>query len=923
MDPNGSTSNSAQSLDDLSQFMRNRDSPPKMQTEEEDMPSWLPAFMNAQLAWQELATQRLDHQGAVLDMFHGEVQAGMANMQSRLHRLEKNFGLPDLPPGRKADSSSAMSNSCLPLPCQMTESRVPSTVTLVEREGEDIQTPGGRSQFPTSPMPNHHRSMEDAGNKKKVTSNYEAESAQWAANIQFLQSELDESKAVLLASINEASTGQKVPRFENPTSNQKNFSETASKSTNPTRVSEGKGRVSFEVKEPKGRVSFEGVGSMDSGDRSSDNDIQPITKLDSVSAHQEIVQRLPSISFQLKQPWLDALASATRLKAEVKMSRRTRDVDGDKFRDVMSSEAIRVDRKGRNKIIINPNSTWRFCWDMFGMGLIGFDIVTIPLQFFDLVLPLWFQYSTCIFWTMDMCFGFVLGYYSEGVLEMRLRYVILNYAKSWMIFDVGIVGADWAVIIYGSETDSSNSAADPTLARIGKSLRIVKTLRSLRLLRLVKMKRLLEGIKDRLVTDVSRTVFHVMSLVFLIVAINHVIACAWYGIGAHHQALGYPNWVDSHGFNETSFDYTYISCVHWSLTQFTPAAMEVVPKNTSERAFGVCVLLFAMVVFSAFVSSLTSAMTRFQAQRSERDRQFAILRRFLYEMQVSHFLAVRVQRYLEHVVSTRNRKIEVKDCAILKMLSDPLKMDLDNEIYGPALSTHPFFLHYTNTDSNAMRRICHTSLTRVFLCAGDCLFSSGDACSRMYFVLDGQLQYKSADPDIRRKVLNYREKKIREMEGGAQQQQREVPDRSSVMGIRKFNTGQAMQDPALNAMDHMSQVTHDDENKLTAGDWCCEAALWTPWAHQGVMRAMSICDILGLDTEKFMSVTASHGRIAPHAAVYAEEFVKGLNTLISEGIISDLMVMDVDNFIREAFHSTVSSWHLKSGNLSSSLLSDP
>lgn len=316
-------------------------------------------------------------------------------------------------------------------------------------------------------------------------------------------------------------------------------------------------------------------------------------------------------------------------------------------------------------------------------------------------------------------------------------------------------------------------------------------------------------------------------------------------------------------------------------------------------------------------------MTRFHSLRSERDRQFELLRRFLRDMQVSHFLAVRVQRYLEHVVSLRHRRIEMSDVELLNMLSDPLRMDLDNEIYGPALSSHPFFWHYSNTDANAMRRICHTCLTRVFLCAGDSLFSSGDPCFSMYFVLDGQLRYKPADPSTHEKLTRWKSRRASSFVHG---------ERSEFMAIKKFKserddkynsrTSQHMgvlrktpHDATLSMSNRGEDedLTEDEaQNRLKAGDWCCEAALWTRWSHQGVMRAMTICDILVLDAAGFMAVTASHGRIAPHAGVYAEEFVKGLNDMAQDGVTSDLTIMDHDSFIKEAFHMTLTSWHLKS-----------
>lgn len=578
------------------------------------------------------------------------------------------------------------------------------------------------------------------------------------------------------------------------------------------------------------------------------------------------------------------------------------------------------------KAVINPNSPARFCWDLVSLVLIAFDIVTIPLQFFSLAIPLWIQVITCLFWTLDCGFGFFLGYYEHGILEMRLKYTVRHYMTTWMPFDIVLVVTDWIVIAQHGQTKDNHSK----MARIGKSLRIVRTLRSLRLLRLVKMKRLMEQLKDRLVSDVSRTFLTVFSLICIIVSINHVIACAWYGIGDHHMLLGYPNWVERFGFNETHFDYTYATALHWSLTQFTPATMEVFPQNTSERVYCIGVLLFALVVFSTFVSSLTSSMTRLQTMRSERDRQFEMLRRFLRDMEVSHFLAVRVQRYLEHFVSVKRKRIEMKDVALLEMLSGPLRMDLDMEIFSPALSSHSFFQHYCTQDGGAMRRICSAALSRNFLCAGDSLFNSGDPCNQMYFVLDGNLKYKAADSDVDEKLRKYAQSK--ENQFMQEQYSQHAKPRASILGtpMQKQQSRTSSRRETVNREsgqfkmikfasskpaehDPAAFVDEDEEDEgerhlyLSPGDWCCEPALWTKWSHQGVMRATTICDILVMSAEQFAAVTSTHGRIAPCAATYGRAFVTQLNNMAARGILSDLPIMDPEPLIHEAFFGQTSS----------------
>merc|ERR1712061_341712 len=98
---------------------------------------------------------------------------------------------------------------------------------------------------------------------------------------------------------------------------------------------------------------------------------------------------------------------------------------------------------------------------------------------------------------------------------------------------------------------------------------------------------------------------------------NHLIACAWYAIGTIDEDTTVDTWVKANELEGTSILYRYTTSLHWSLTQFTPASMEVYPENGKERLFTVSVITIAMVTFSSFVSAITNAMTQLRNLNSE------------------------------------------------------------------------------------------------------------------------------------------------------------------------------------------------------------------------------------------------------------------------------------------------------------------
>lgn len=401
-----------------------------------------------------------------------------------------------------------------------------------------------------------------------------------------------------------------------------------------------------------------------------------------------------------------------------------------------------------------------------------------------------------------------------------------------------------------------------------------------------------------------------LSLILFIVSVNHVIACCWFGVSEAEHLNGRNAWISSNVFNDTerlagddmALGYAYTTALHWSLTQFTPASMEIVPRNTSERTFTVMVIVFALVVFSSFLSSLTSTMTRYHAQRTEHDRSFELLRKFLRDRHVSHILAVRLQRYLEHKTALQRRRIEIADVSLLKLLSDPLRMDLDQEIYGPILGVHPFFQHYARVDAGAMRRLCHTSVSRMHLSDGDKLFSSGEPCNTMYFLLEGRLAYTASNKDKWEPAFNQCPTSSGSPASAVKTLSRQVTKKRMSMGLKDLFGGNHKMGETSQSMDVWRRPVKEDQKgnlMLEEGSWCCEASLWTQWNHQGVMRAETNCSILCLDANQFCQITSAHGKIGPHAAIYADSYIKAINKNARER--TDLPLRDYDTIIEDAF----------------------
>lgn len=482
------------------------------------------------------------------------------------------------------------------------------------------------------------------------------------------------------------------------------------------------------------------------------------------------------------------------------------------------------------KFVLHPSGPFRLFWDIVGMVLITYDCITIPLfTAFDVtsddpfhVITVMF-WLTLLFWSTDILLTFITGYYEREGLEMRPKQIAKHYVVTWLILDAIVVGSDWIVVAFGE--DSGNNAR---LARASKTVRAMRVLRSLRLLRLMKLRKIINDVQDHINSEYVHIMLNICKLLVLIVFICHLIACLWYWIGTDGGATG---WVSHHidDSPSTPMDYKYITSLHWSLTQFTPACTEIRAHTAIERAFSTIVLLFGLIIFSSFVSSITTAMTRLKHLSSNADKQLSVLRRYLRQRKVSSALSVRVQKYCEFMLMTKQQQIQEKDVAALKVLSLPLQERLALETHEPILTQHLFFRRWCVKHRTAFQMICHNVLSQMYLSISDCLFSAGAVATSMFFVVDGQCVY-SWNPEALLKT----------------QQNKDV--------VGCYN-----------------------EKSVTAGQFLCEAALWVPWHHVGTLHTTTVCELMLVSAEKFAVISRQNKEAHRMSQNYARAFLKVLN----------------------------------------------
>jgi len=476
----------------------------------------------------------------------------------------------------------------------------------------------------------------------------------------------------------------------------------------------------------------------------------------------------------------------------------------------------KVAEKSCTGFVIYPNSNFRLYWDLTGLLLISYDLVSIPFNQAFKPAPSVFSrtmdWVTLVFWTGDMLQGFFLGYFEKGQYISSSKKILRHYVSTWFFIDILVVGPDWLVMI-ASSIFGGDSAG---VGQVGKILKGARAIRVLRLLRLLKLQRIINLMYDMIQNEHTFICLNLVKLLVSVLVLNHVIACVWYLIGRLSLESDLRNWIQVGHVDEEELAYRYLTSLHWSLTQFTPASMDISARNLWERLFSIIVLFFAMVAFSSIVGSITGFMTSLRNLKNEEMKQFWLLRRYLNQREVSSELSNRIFKYLEYCFQKQGKLVQAKHVVILAGLSESLQNELFHQMHAPHLVQHPFFW-CLDTDMNVvMQRLCSTCLKQHSYAEKELVFSAGEAAQKMFFVKGGNLEYTKMD---------------------------------------------------------LAKLHPPPQPK----EWIGEPVLWTTWRHRGDLVSASTSDLIALNPSQFVEVMSVHPRPWYYATHYARKFLTFLN----------------------------------------------
>lgn len=444
--------------------------------------------------------------------------------------------------------------------------------------------------------------------------------------------------------------------------------------------------------------------------------------------------------------------------------------------------------------VLSPTSPFRVLWDVLACIIGGMDLVLIPAALSGLKLASgasdnFIQWMGRLFWTLDMCLGFFTGFErSDGSLERAFKHACVYYAKHEFILDFALVCINWAEIW----SDSI----------------VMQTFALLRLVRLSRLNHVLQMLMHSMYSESLVLFVRILQSMLLMCAFVHIMACGWLGLG--RQSHG---WLANRQMEESSDAEQYAVSFHWALSQFY-GSTDQFASNLQERNAACMSLLFAFFAATAFVSDVTSSLTRLHMLTGQQAFKLRVLRKYLISTGISSALAHRVQENAMHVLMRQQSQTPEESVELMSLISDPLRMEVHFEIFSPLFVSHPLFHGLMSVDDTLIRQLCHRAMKTVDVACGDVLFSQGETSQepKMLFVITGTLEY------------------------------------------------------TVDAVDFVT---------IKSKDWITEHALWTDWVYHGLLAASSTCTVACLDAVVFEQV--SNAELPINFAEYAKAFVRLVN----------------------------------------------
>lgn len=498
-------------------------------------------------------------------------------------------------------------------------------------------------------------------------------------------------------------------------------------------------------------------------------------------------------------------------------------------------------------IPVHPDSWGRAFFDFISMLVLLYDSILIPYQ---LAWPQPFRgwlaivsWATFAFWCVDLVMGFFTGYHAKEGVVLDLRLISKRYLGSAFFPNLCVLIADClGNVQFLAQSDSGTNGS-------GRTQTLIRLLRFIKLQRIVRLASSFRTGKVALARDWLATVLRqrglheqfqitarICKLIFYIIWVNHLGGCLWQMIGK--DAI--QNWYLANNIENLEDPrmegvFGYALGFYFSSTAMIGGSAIMNPSTAGELLATVFYIVLGFILSSVIISSLLATVMEYQDANKERNYKLNSLRQFLYQHNIDARIAVPIVNQV-HERMWRKKRLAEGDVEALSLISPIMRSELWYHIYGPHITANPFLCTCNAIKRGLIKDICFRALRHSSHKPGTLVFEPGMEAVGAHFVCQGSLDYVCSHI---------------------------YATQSSDDGTGDF---QPRRSPS---QDHIKAVAAE-------GIWISEVAFWVHWLHRGWLDARTPCELMTVESEKFVEVLSSMPELARVIPSYASCVVKAL-----------------------------------------------
>eukprot|EP00439_Symbiodinium_sp_Y106_P045782 s258_g5.t2 len=516
--------------------------------------------------------------------------------------------------------------------------------------------------------------------------------------------------------------------------------------------------------------------------------------------------------------------------------------------------------------ILRPSSKPRLVWDVLALFVIVHDLVTVPLQVFELDAAFHetkrgLQLFTTVFWLLDIPTNFLTAVYINGALQVDPWKIAQAYSRSWLCFDVLVLIPDVMAIVEGAQ-DAAEGTESIGLLRAARTGRLLRLVRFLRILRLAKLLQVLGSLSARINHEMALLAFGITKMIFLTAYLGHLLSCLWFAVGDVEDG-----WVYTRGLNGAPFHLQYLTSLEWALSRIHPSAMQnnMALQTGPERALAIAASFLALGVSSLFISSITNTMADINRERQRKKQILYSVRDYCGSHRISSGHTLRIKQYVER--EHHRKKTQQLHLELLETLPKDMLFELFHEGRSQALQHHSLFDRLGRIDPVMELNFCNKVLAELHVMTLDKVFKSEDAGKAMYIPAAGQYNYEYLPPDRRA--------------GVPQTQAKQSTMRRLIHRLSLRSTESKVWPTEVTAT-----IT-----AVGPGDCLSEYCLWVEgWKHRGNLQAAVDGRLISVQVSEIGKFLQDFPGTLVDTVVYARFFLEALNRhlLLQHGIVTDL-----------------------------------